>query len=460
MKMMLFMILSIIFHFTPLEKAVFFMNNYCKAYENKVKYYWKEKQQSKEDVMKVLVIGKGGREHAIVHAVSRSKRASKIYAAPGNPGIQTLAECVNISDSDVEGLLTFAKEQEIDLTIVGPEATLALGIVDAFQKEGLKIFGPTKDAAQVESSKDFSKQIMVKYGIPTASYATFDDYDSAVNYVQRHGLPIVIKEDGLKAGKGVTVAHVMEEALQALKIAFSIEQNKVVIEEYLEGFEFSLICFVHEDMVLPMEIAQDHKCAYDGDKGPNTGGMGVYSPVRKITKEIVHEAMNTIMVPMAKAMVKEGHPFTGFLYGGLMLTKNGIKTIEFNARLGDPEAEVILPRLKTDFLDVIENIMNHQKSELEWDDEVTLGVVMASQGYPASSTKGALISNLEQVDGYVFHMGTKQENDQIVTDGGRVLLVLAKAKTLEEAYEKAYADVHKIACNALFYRNDIGKKDM
>lgn len=410
--------------------------------------------------MKVLVIGKGGREHAIVHAVSRSKRANKIYAAPGNPGMQALAECVNISDSDVDGLLQFAKENAIDLTIVGPEATLALGIVDAFQKEGCKIFGPTKDATQVESSKDFSKQIMMKYGIPTASYATFDNYDAAVNYVERQGLPIVIKEDGLKAGKGVTVAFTMDDALQALNIAFSIEHNKVVIEEYLEGFEFSLICFVHEDLVLPMEIAQDHKCAYDGDKGPNTGGMGVYSPVRTITKEMVEEAMQNIMAPMAKAMVKEGHPFTGFLYGGLMLTKNGVKTIEFNARLGDPEAEVILPRLKTDFLDVIENIMNHQKSELEWDEDVTLGVVMASTGYPASSTKGKEIEGLDQVDGYVFHMGTKKQGEQIVTDGGRVLLVLAKAKTLEEAYEKAYADVHKIHCDALFYRNDIGKKDM
>ncbi|MCI9293374.1 MAG: phosphoribosylamine--glycine ligase [Erysipelotrichaceae bacterium] len=410
--------------------------------------------------MKVLVIGKGGREHAIVHAVSRSKRVNKLYAAPGNPGMQDLAECVNISDSDVDGLLQFAKENAIDLTIVGPEATLALGIVDAFQKEGCKIFGPTKDATQVESSKDFSKQIMMKYGIPTASYATFDNYDAAVNYVERQGLPIVIKEDGLKAGKGVSVAFTMDDALQALDIAFSIEHNKVVIEEYLEGFEFSLICFVHEDLVLPMEIAQDHKCAYDEDKGPNTGGMGVYSPVRTITKEMVDEAMNNIMVPMAKAMVKEGHPFTGFLYGGLMLTKNGVKTIEFNARLGDPEAEVILPRLKTDFLDVIENIMNHQKSELEWDEDVTLGVVMASTGYPASSTKGKKITGLDQVDGYVFHMGTKQQEEQIVTDGGRVLLVLAKAKTLEEAYEKAYADVHKIHCDALFYRNDIGKKDM
>ena len=410
--------------------------------------------------MKVLVIGKGGREHALVHAVSRSGRVKKIYAAPGNPGMAELAECVNIADSDVKGLTAFAKEQEIDLTIVGPEATLSLGIVDAFQAEGLKIFGPTKDAAQVESSKDFAKKIMAKYGIPTASYQTFDNKADAIGYVEHQGVPIVIKEDGLKAGKGVTVAYELKEALDAIEIAFSIPGNRVVIEECLEGFEFSLICFVCDDLVLPMEVAQDHKAAYDGDKGPNTGGMGVYSPVKKITPDIIEETMNAVMIPMAKAMVKEGHPFTGFLYGGLMLTKHGVKTIEFNARFGDPEAEVILPRLKTDFCDVIENIMNHSKTELEWDDRVTLGVVMASEGYPASSTKGAVIENLENVNSMVFHMGTAEKEGSLVTDGGRVLCVCAAADPLEEAYEKAYADVHRIHCDKLFYRNDIGKKDM
>ena len=410
--------------------------------------------------MKVLVIGKGGREHAIVHAVSRSKLVSKIYAAPGNPGIAALAECVPIADNKVDELAAFAKEHAIDLTIVGPEASLALGIVDVFQKAGLKIFGPTKDAAQIESSKDFAKQIMVKYGIPTAAYQTFDRYEDALAYVEAQGAPIVIKEDGLKAGKGVCVAATIEEAIQALQAAFSTPDNRVVIEECLVGFEFSLICCVCGDLVMPMQIAQDHKCAYDGDKGPNTGGMGVYSPVRKITDEIIEEAMSKIMEPMAKAMATEGHSFTGFLYGGLMLTKEGVKTIEFNARLGDPEAEVILPRLQSDFVEVIEKIMNHQKSELIWDDEVTLGVVMASDGYPASSTKGAVINRLDQCDGLVFHMGTALQDGNIVTDGGRVLLISAKAKTLEEAYEKAYQDVAKIQCDALFYRHDIGKKDM
>lgn len=410
--------------------------------------------------MKVLVIGKGGREHALVYAVHQSKRVNTIYAAPGNVGMKNMATLVDISDSDVDGLVAFAKKEAIDLTIVGPEHTLSLGVVDAFQKEGLKIFGPTKDAAQVESSKDFAKHIMSKYGIPTAAYATFDNYDDALEYVESQGVPIVIKEDGLKAGKGVTVAYNEEDAIEALKIAFGIPNNRVVIEECLVGFEFSLICFVHNDLVIPMEIAQDHKCAYDGDRGPNTGGMGVYSPVKRITPQIIEETMSSVMRPMANAMMKEGHPFTGFLYGGLMLTENGVKTIEFNARFGDPEAEVILPRLKTDICDVIENIMLGYHTELEWDNEVTLGVVMASTNYPASSTSDAIIEGYEDVDGMVFHMGTAMKNNKLVTAGGRVLLVMAKAPTLEEAYEKAYSDVHKIKSDSLFYRTDIGKKDM
>lgn len=410
--------------------------------------------------MKVLVIGKGGREHAIAHAVSRSSKVTAVYAAPGNPGMKSIATNVNISDSDVEGLVAFAKENQIDLTIVGPEHTLSLGVVDAFQKEGLKIFGPTKAAAQVESSKDFAKRIMMRHGIPTAAYATFDDKDAAVCYVKEKGAPIVVKEDGLKAGKGVTVAHTVEEALDALDIAFAQEGNKVVIEECLTGFEFSLICFVCGDVVVPMEIAQDHKCAFDGDTGPNTGGMGVYSPVRRITPQIIEETMNTIMKPMAKAMVEEGVPFTGFLYGGLMLTDDGVKTIEFNARFGDPEAEVILPRLKSDFVEIIETVMDHEECTPEWSDEVTLGVVLASAGYPASSTKGAVIEGLDQVDALVYHMGTAEAEGKLVTAGGRVLIIVAQAQTLEDAYAKAYAEVAKVRCDCLFHRNDIGKKDM
>ncbi|MEG3039067.1 MAG: phosphoribosylamine--glycine ligase [Erysipelotrichaceae bacterium] len=409
--------------------------------------------------MKVFVIGKGGREHAMVDAVSKSKLVEQIFVAPGNVGMEKLATRVNISDSDVDGLVQFALEKAIDLTIVGPESSLSLGVVDAFEKAGLKAFGPSQKAAQIESSKAFAKALMMKYHIPTAAYENFDNKNDALAYVHKMGVPIVIKEDGLKAGKGVSVAQTMEEAIEAIEIAFSIEDNKVVIEECLVGFEYSLICFVCNDIVISMEVAQDHKCAYDGDKGPNTGGMGVYSPVKKITKDIIDETMEKVLIPAAKGMMKEGMPFTGFLYGGLMLTEDGIKTIEFNARLGDPEAEVILPRLKSDFVDTILKVMDHQKVTLDWDDKVTLGVVLASENYPASSTKGAIIKGVDQVDCLVYHMGTNRINNELVSDGGRVLLVVGKGDNLQEAYDNAYENVHKIKCDKLFYRKDIGKKD-
>lgn len=410
--------------------------------------------------MKILIVGKGGREHALALAAYKSKKCSELFVAPGNVGMKDIAKLVNISDSDIDGLVKFAKEEKIDLTIVGPESTLSLGIVNEFNKEGLKIFGPTKEAAKVESSKDFAKKIMAKYNIPTALYETFYDYDAAREYVLKQGAPIVIKEDGLKAGKGVTVATSIDEALEALQIAFDIPNNKVVIEECLEGFEFSLMSFVSNDLVIPMEIAQDHKRAYDNDLGPNTGGMGVYSPVSTITKDIVEETMNKVMIPMAKALQSEGVPFVGFLYGGLMLTKDGVKTIEFNARFGDPEAEVILPRLESDFIEVIEKVMNNEYVELKWDDKVTLGVVMASTNYPQSSTKGSIIKNVDKVNALVYHMGTDIKDEQLVTNGGRVLIVVGKADTLKEAYENTYKEIKKIECEDLFYRNDIGKKDM
>ncbi|MEG0823603.1 MAG: phosphoribosylamine--glycine ligase [Erysipelotrichaceae bacterium] len=410
--------------------------------------------------MKILVIGKGGREHALAYAANRSKKVKQVYVAPGNTGMQDVAKLVDINDSDIEGLVAFAKKENIDLTIVGPESALSLGVVDAFQKEGLKIFGPNQAAAQVESSKDFAKKMMAKYDIPTAEYKTFNTKKEAKEYVESKGAPIVIKEDGLKAGKGVTVATTIEEAYEALDIAFDIPNNKVVIEECLVGFEFSLMTFVCDDLVIPMEIAQDHKTAYEDDKGPNTGGMGAYSPVKTITPEIIDEAMEKVMIPMAKAMKKEGVPFTGFLYGGMMLTKEGVKTIEFNARFGDPEAEVILPRLESDFIEVIESVMNKQDIELIWKNNVTVGVVMASTNYPQSSTKDAIIKGIEDVETLVFHMGTAKKNNELVTAGGRVLVVVGEAKTLEEAYAKAYKEIKKIKCDDLFYRNDIGKKDM
>ena len=410
--------------------------------------------------MKILVIGTGGREHALALAASKSSLVEKVYCAPGNPGMASFGECVNVSGSDVEGLVTFAKENKIDLTIVGPEATLSLGVVDAFMEAGLKIFGPTKAATQVESSKDFAKNIMKKYNIPTAAYETFDDYEKAVCYVKEKGAPIVVKEDGLKAGKGVTVAYSVEQAIEALDIAFEIPENKVVIEECLVGFEFSLICLVHEDLVIPLEVAQDHKCVNDGDTGPNTGGMGSYSPVKKITPEIIEEAKNSIMIPMAKAMVEEGVPFTGFLYGGLMLCEDGIKTIEFNARFGDPEAEVILCRLESDFVQAILDVMAGKEVQLKWSEKVSHGVVMASTNYPASSTKGSLITGLENSDALIYHMGTKETKEGLVTNGGRVLMVVTMEDTLEEAFKHTYEEVNKIHCKDLFYRHDIGKKDM
>lgn len=410
--------------------------------------------------MKLLVIGTGGREQALAWACHKSPLCDTLYCAPGNPGMAQFAQCININESDIDGLCQFAKENEVDLTVVGPEAVLALGIVDAFEKEGLKVFGPTQEATQVESSKQFAKEMMKKYSIPTADYESFDQFDLAWDYVKKQGVPIVIKENGLKAGKGVTVAYTLDQAKEALDIAFSIPNNSVVIEECLVGFEFSLICLVHNETVIPLEIAQDHKAVGDGDTGANTGGMGCYSPVKTITPELKKEAMDKILIPMAKAMVQEGVPFTGFLYGGLMVTENGIKTIEFNARFGDPEAEVILPRLESDFVQAILDVMEDKDPNLQWTDKVSHGVVLASTNYPASSTKGAVIENLDQVEGLVFHMGTKMEKDQLVTNGGRVLIVVQLADTLEGAFEKTYNEVQKIQCTDLFYRTDIGRKDM
>ena len=410
--------------------------------------------------MKILVIGTGGREHALALACSKSPMVDTVYCAPGNPGMATFGQCVNVSGSDIEGLVAFAKENNVDLTVVGPEATLALGVVDAFTEAGLKIFGPTKAATQVESSKDFAKAIMAKYNIPTAAYKTFDNYNDAWAYVEVQGAPIVIKEDGLKAGKGVTVAYSLGQAKEALEIAFDIPENKVVIEECLVGFEFSLICLVHNELVVPLEVAQDHKCVGDGDTGPNTGGMGSYSPVKKITPAIIQEATDTILKPMAKAMVEEGVPFTGFLYGGLMLTENGIKTIEFNARFGDPEAEVILARLESDFVQAMLDVMDDKEVNLTWSSKVSHGVVLASTNYPASSTKNALIENLDDVDCLVYHMGTKQTENGLVTNGGRVLMIVSLEDTLEEAFAHTYKEVEKVQCKEMFYRHDIGKKDM
>ncbi|MGL4652006.1 phosphoribosylamine--glycine ligase [Cetobacterium sp.] len=408
--------------------------------------------------MKVLVIGKGGREHAIAWKVKESKLVKEVFIAPGNVGMENIGTLVNIPEENINELAIFAQEQKIDLTIVGPESVLALGVVDEFEKRGLKIFGPTAAAAKIESSKDFAKELMKKYNVPTGAYETFDNLNAAKAYVEEKGAPIVIKEDGLKAGKGVTVAFSKAEAIEALEIAFSIPNNKVVIEEYLDGFEFSIIALTNGDMVIPLEVAQDHKRAYDNDEGPNTGGMGVYSPVGKIDSIVVNETLEKILKPMASGMKKDGIPFKGFLFGGIMLTKDGVKTIEFNARFGDPEAEGILPRMKSDFVEAILNLMDEKEVQLEWDDRYTVAVVMASENYPKSSTIGSEIEIPEDLESIVFHMGTRKVDGKLETNGGRVLSVVAYGKTLEEAKEKAYLDVKKIKCKKMFFRNDIGSK--
>ena len=411
--------------------------------------------------MKVLVVGSGGREHAIVEAISRSPKASKIYAAPGNAGIAALAECVAIKDTDVEKLLEFAKANEIDLTVVGPEASLAVGIVDRFREEGLKIFGPTKAAAQLEASKDFAKRLMFKYDVPTAGYETFTDFDAALAYVKKGTLPTVLKYDGLAAGKGVVIATTMEEAeatLRDMLLDTKFGEGRVVIEEFLTGEEFSLMCFVAGNKICAMPVAQDHKRAYDNDEGPNTGGMGAYTELPFVTEEDHAFAMEKIMQRVADAMVEEGTPFTGVLYGGLMKTPNGIKVIEFNARFGDPETEVVLPRLKSDAIDVFMAVASNEQPATEWYDGATLGIVLASKGYPGDYTKGHVIRGVENVSSKVFHMGTAMKDGELVTNGGRVMFVVASAPTLREAQLKAMEDVERIECDNLFHRTDIGAK--
>ena len=410
--------------------------------------------------MKTLVIGSGGREHAIVEALSRSPQVDKIYCAPGNAGIANLAECVNIGVTDIEALADFAEKEKIYMTVVGPEAALAAGVVNLFNERGLKIFGPTKEAARIESSKEYAKQVMDRFEVPTAGYRAFDNYDEAIAYVKAGKIPTVIKYDGLAAGKGVVVAMSLEEADAALKdmlLDSSFGKGRVVIEDFLEGPEFSFMCVVSGDKVYPLELAQDHKRAYDGDKGPNTGGMGAYSPVPFIGEDVKERALNEILKPVAEGLVKEGNPFTGILYGGLILTEDGPKVIEFNARFGDPETEVVLPRMKSDIYALFDAALKGEEFEIEWDTDAVLGVVLASKGYPGSYEKDAEIKGLENVDSSVYHMGTALKDGKLLTAGGRVLMVTGKGATLEDAHAAAMESLAKIECPALFHRSDIGK---
>ncbi len=411
--------------------------------------------------MNVLVVGGGGREHAIVHALSRSEKVTKIFAAPGNAGIAQLAECVALKETQITELISFAKANDVQLTVVGPEVALAAGIVDEFQKENLRIFGPTRAAAQIESSKEFSKRLMKKYAIPTAEYDVFDNYDAALDYVKQGELPTVIKYDGLAAGKGVVIAETLEEADAALRdmlLDDKYGKGKVVIEEFLTGPEFSFMCCVSNEKVFPLEVAQDHKRAFDGDKGPNTGGMGAYSPLPFISQQDIDWSYTHIMCATANAMIAEGCSFKGVLYGGLMKTPKGIKVIEFNARFGDPETEVVLPRLTSDIYDLFSAVVDERDEEprLTWDSRAAIGVVLASKGYPEDYDKGFEIKNIDSLDAIVYHMGTAEKDGKYVTNGGRVLFITAMGDTLQEAQQKANAEVAKIECDNLFHRTDIG----
>ncbi|MBB6455142.1 phosphoribosylamine--glycine ligase [Salirhabdus euzebyi] len=415
--------------------------------------------------MKVLVIGRGGREHTIAWKFVQSKLVEEVFVAPGNDGMTDVANLVPIDEMDQDNLISFAKEENIDLVFVGPEAPLLAGLVDRFQAEGFLVFGPTKAAAQIEGSKSFAKALMSKYKIPTGYSKTFSEYNDAKAYVLQEGAPIVIKADGLAAGKGVTVAMTMEEALAALdemmvQHKFGDASQQVVVEEYLAGEEFSLMAFVNGDKVYPMVISQDHKRAYDQDKGPNTGGMGAYSPVPQISSTIVQETIDYIMKPIASALVEERTPFVGVLYGGIIATESGPKVIEFNARFGDPETQVVLPRLESDLTEVILHILKDEPVHLTWNEQAVVGIVLAAEGYPENYVKNKRIIGLNNLtqDTMNFHAGTKRTEEGFVTNGGRVLLLARMENTLEDAQRKVYEEIKKLQSEHVFFRTDIAEK--
>ena len=419
--------------------------------------------------MKVLVVGSGGREHAIVTAVAKSKRVDKIYCAPGNAGIAALAECVAIGAMEFDKLVAFAKEKEIDFTIVGMDDPLVGGIVDVFEAEGLKVFGPKKNAAILEGSKAFSKDLMKKYNIPTAAYENFTDPQEALEYLETAKMPIVLKADGLALGKGVLICNTLEEAKAGVKEImedkkFGTAGNTMVVEEFMTGREVSVLSFVDGKTIKIMDSAQDHKRAGDGDTGLNTGGMGNFSPSPFYTKEVDDFCKEHIFQATVDAMAAEGRPFTGVIFFGLMLTEEGPKVLEYNARFGDPEAQVVLPRLENDIIDVMEACVDGKLDtiDLKFEDRATVCVVLASDGYPVKYEKGLPITGLENFDGkkdyYCFHAGTKfDDNGNIVTNGGRVLGVTATADTLKEARAKAYEATEWVQFANKYMRHDIGK---
>ncbi len=417
--------------------------------------------------MKVLVVGSGGREHALCWKIAQ-RPDTEVYVAPGNIGMVDVATLVNIKVDDIAGLVDFAKAEGIDLTVVGPELPLTLGIVDAFQEAGLACFGPNKAAAKLEGSKAFSKELMKKYGIPTAAFDTFTDVDKAKAFVDEIGVPCVVKADGLAAGKGVIICMTREEADKAIEDmltdhAFGDASATIVIEEYMVGPEVSVLAFADGKSVLPMVSAQDHKRIFDGDKGPNTGGMGAYSPAPVYTEALSTEVNKTIIEPTIAAMAAEGTPFTGILYTGLMLTEKGPRVLEYNVRFGDPETQPIMVRMKSDIVELFQACVDGKLDEatLEWHDEAAVCVIMASGGYPASSEKGVPIHGLDDIaaeEAIVFHSGTAEKDGEIVTNGGRVLGVTAKDATIKGAIDKAYAAVEKISFDHMQFRRDIGAR--
>ncbi|MBQ0140606.1 MAG: phosphoribosylamine--glycine ligase [Kurthia sp.] len=413
--------------------------------------------------MKVLVIGSGGREHAIVKQFKKAASVEQVYVAPGNDGMKDDAIIVPIAQSSFDELINFAITEGIALTFVGPEQPLTEGIVDAFEEVGLRIFGPRQNAAKIEGSKAFAKELMKKYTIPTAAYATFSQVEEAVAYIKQQGAPIVVKADGLAAGKGVIVAMSEQEAIEAVEDMignqrFGDSSSRVVIEEFLDGEEFSFMSFVHAGQIYPMVIAQDHKRAYEGDKGPNTGGMGAYSPVPQISQQVIDEAFETIVKPTVAAMDSEGTPFTGILYAGLILTAKGPKVIEFNARFGDPEAQVVLQRMESDFGLFMDALMSNVKFDLKWSEQAVLGVVIASEGYPVKVENGHALPDLTNLSTTheLFHAGTKASAEGFVGNGGRVLLVTSTGDNLKEAQEKVYAGLQQSSWEHFFFRKDIG----
>lgn len=419
--------------------------------------------------MKVLVIGSGGREHALAWKIAQSNKVKKVFCAPGNPGAASVSECVPFSVDDFEGLIGFARENVIGLTVVGPEVPLAAGIVDLFTEAGLKAFGPSAAAAQLEASKKFAKDLMARYAIPTAAYASFLDPEEAIAYVKEQGVPIVVKADGLAAGKGVTVAHDVETAVTAINEAmvqgvFEDAGSCVVIEECLIGEEASIFALTDGEAILPLVASQDHKPAFDGDKGPNTGGMGTYSPAPVVTEALFAEIERSVLRPCVDGMASDGNRYAGVLYAGLMMTADGPKVVEFNCRFGDPETQVVLPRMKTDIVPVLEACCDGtlQGQAIEWNDDACVTVVMASGGYPGAYEKGKVIDGIEQAEAQegvtVFHAGTAQDKGQLVTDGGRVLNVTGLGGDIPTAIRNAYEAVDAISFEGAHYRNDIGCK--